>query len=259
MEHQNHTGQRETARKTHRNYGKWFLTPVKRAIRRYNMIQAGDHIAVGVSGGKDSTALLYILWLLRNSALPKFDFHAIFLDLGWQVDTAQLESFCEIHDIPFLVQPTRIGAIAFSPAAGSNPCALCAHLRRGALNHAAGSLGCNKVALGHNLDDLLETFLLSWLYNGKFSSFLPSTSLSRSGLEVIRPLLYLPASTLSRLVKVKNLPVVSNPCPASGTSKRQEVRNLISKLSLDYPYLRDRFRTAIEAANWFEPMAGNSE
>jgi tRNA(Ile)-lysidine synthase TilS/MesJ len=236
-----------------RTYGKWFLSRVKRAIYRYSMIKAGDKIAVGVSGGKDSTALLYIMWLLKHYSPLSFDYHAIFLDLGWPVDPAPLASFCRKLNIPFHLEKTDIGAIVFEHRREDNPCALCAHLRRGALNNAALRLGCNKVALGHHLDDLLETFLLNWIFNGRLATFIPVTHLARSGLVLIRPLIYLPEATLAGLARSENLPVMENPCPASGKTKREEMRSLVKQMAGTYPDIREKFLTAIENAGWLEP------
>ncbi|MBE3580293.1 MAG: tRNA 2-thiocytidine biosynthesis protein TtcA [Thermoanaerobacteraceae bacterium] len=236
--------------KVKRSYGKWFLTPVKRAVYKYNMITAGDRIAVGASGGKDSSVLLYVLWLLRNFSSLDFHFEVVFVDLGWEVDFRPLAGFCRRLDIPFHVERTAIGPIVFQYRRESNPCALCSHLRRGALNEAARRLGCNKVALGHHLDDLLETFLLNWLYNGRFATFLPVTYLTRKGLTVIRPLIYLPEATVAGVAKVEHLPVLPNPCPAAGRTKRHEVKRTVSLLEEGHPHIRHRFLAALEAAGW---------
>lgn len=241
-----------TGHKVKRTYRKWFLTKVKRAVYRHGMIAPGDRIAVGASGGKDSSALLYILWLLKNHSSLAFDFCAVFLDLGWSVNPEPLAAFCRDHGIPFYVEPTQIGPIVFEYRREPNPCSLCAHLRRGALNEVARRLNCNKIALGHHLDDLLETFLLNWLYTGRFSTFLPVTYLSRTGLSVIRPLVYLPETTLAGLARVENLPVLPNPCPAAGKTKRHEVREVVAFLAERYPYIRERFLAALEGANWLE-------
>lgn len=243
----------QNAHKIKRSYRKWFLTKVKRAVYRYRMIAPGDRIAVGASGGKDSSALLYILWVLKHYSTLTFDFHAVFLDLGWPVDPEPLAVFCQEHGIPFHVEPTQIGPIVFTYRQEANPCALCAHLRRGALHKVAKRLGCNKVALGHHLDDLLETFLLNWLYTGRFSTFQPATYLTRSGLTVIRPLVYLPAATVAGLARAESLPVLTNPCPAAGKTKRHEVRAVVNFLAERYPYVRERFLAALEGADWLEP------
>jgi len=241
------------------SYRKWFFTKVKRTVARYRMISSGDRIAVGASGGKDSSALLYILWLLRDYSSLSFEFRAVFLDLGWSVDPEPLAEFCRRRDIPFQVQHTDIGPIVFHYRRESNPCALCSHLRRGALNDAAKRLGCSKVALGHHLDDLLETFLLNWLYTGRFSTFEPVTFLSRQGLEVIRPLIYLPGSTVEGLARAERLPMLPNPCPAAGKSERHRVRETVRVLAGQYPHLRERFLTALEGSGWLGAHGGNPE
>lgn len=234
-----------------RTYKKWFLTKVKRAIIRYGMISPGDKIAVGVSGGKDSAALLYILWVLKHQWAIPFDLCAVFVDLGWPVDLAPLKDFCEKRGIPLHIEPTQIGPIVFEYRKEPNPCALCSHLRRGALNDAARRLGCNKVALGHHLDDLLQTFLLNWFFTGRFFTFLPATPLRRTGLTVIRPLIYLRESVVAGVTEAERLPVVPNYCPAAGKTKRQEVRGVVEYLESLYPYIRERFLEALEQAKWF--------
>ncbi|MGB9886059.1 MAG: tRNA lysidine(34) synthetase [Moorellales bacterium] len=221
------------------------------------MISPGDRIAVGASGGKDSSALLYILWLLREHGSIPFRFEAVYLDLGWDADPEPLARFCRERNIPFHLRETDIARIVFDYRREPNPCALCSHLRRGALNDVAKQLGCNKVALGHHLDDVLETFLLNWFFTGRFSTFLPVTYLSRRELEVIRPLIYLPGKTVAGLAKAENLPVVPNPCPAAGKSERHRVREAVEWLADRYPYLRERFLTALEGASWLEPPTGN--
>lgn len=236
-----------------KDYNRWFLTKVKKAVKRYAMIAPGDRIAVGASGGKDSTALLYILWLLKKHLPYPFDFCAVFLDLGWSQDPSPLVNFCREKGIPIYIEKTAIGSIVFEHHQKENPCALCAHLRRGALNNIAQLLGCCKVALGHHLDDLLETFLLNWLYTGRLATFMPVTNLKESGLTVIRPLIYLRSSTLAFLAQKENLPVLAAKCPASGQTKRQEMRSLVKALAATYPDIREKFLTAIERAGWLNP------
>ena len=187
-------------------YNKWFFTKVKRAIRDYNMIQAGDRIAVGVSGGKDSSTLLYILSLLRKHSHLKFDFQAVTLDLGQGADLSPLVDYCRQHDIPLHIEPTKIGHIVFNVRQETNPCSLCANLRRGALHQAARKLGCNKVALGHHLDDAIETLLMNIIFTGKLGTFSPWVYLDRMDLTLIRPMIYLPQETVVSLYVKKNCP-----------------------------------------------------
>jgi len=227
-------------------YGKWFLTKVKRAIRDYEMIQDGDRVAVGASGGKDSTALLYVLSLLRKHSHLRFEIHAITLDMGLGTDFSPLVEFCARENIPLHIEPTEIGRILFDIRKEANPCSLCSKLRHGTLNDVALRLGCNKVALGHHLDDAIETFLLNIIFTGQLSTFKPSTHLSRTGLTLIRPFIYLPQETVVAVGRYFNLPEIHNPCPAAGHTRRDEMRALVAQLANNYPDVRQKFLTAFQ-------------
>ncbi|HHX50252.1 MAG TPA: tRNA 2-thiocytidine(32) synthetase TtcA [Clostridia bacterium] len=229
-----------------KNYSKWFLTRVKRAIKDYEMINRGDRITVGVSGGKDSTFLLFVLAELRRQLQLDFALQPVALELGLDLDWSPLESFCRQLDLSLHVEATRIYEIVFQVRQEPNPCSLCAKLRRGALHQAALHLGCNKVALGHHLDDVLETLFLNILYTGKLGTFSPKAFLDRTGLTVIRPLVYLPQETILSASKLEKLPVIENPCPASSRTKRQEVRDMLSLLQNHYPDLKTKFLTALQ-------------
>lgn len=231
-------------------HNKWYLTKVKRAINDYNMIQAGDRIAVGVSGGKDSTALLHILSILQNHSHLKFDFQAITLDMGLGADMSPLVDYCQQKGIPLHIEPTRIGDIVFNVRQETNPCALCAKLRRGALHSAAKKLGCNKVALGHHLDDAIETLLMNIIFTGQLGTFAPSTYLDRTDLTLIRPMIYLPQETIVSLVRTEKLPIVHNPCPANGHTQRQRMKELVDNLAKDYPDIRHKILTALQNVNF---------
>lgn len=241
-----------------RSDGKWFLTRVKQTIYRYRMIEAGDSVAVALSGGKDSGALIYILELFRRHAPFDFTLQAIYVDLGWPADLAPLHCYTEALHIPLFIENTAIARIVFERRQEKNPCALCANLRRGALHQAALRLGANKVALGHHLDDAIETFLLNLIYTGNFDTFKPQTFLDRTGLYLIRPLIQLPGQTLSALARRENIPVIENPCPASGKTKRQEMAELVEELSSRYPDLRQKFRGAfLDSPMW--PPSGQRQ
>ncbi|NLL18456.1 MAG: tRNA 2-thiocytidine(32) synthetase TtcA [Clostridia bacterium] len=227
-------------------YNKWFFTKVKRAIRDYNMIQAGDRIAVGVSGGKDSSTLLYILSLLRKHSHLKFDFQAVTLDLGQGADLSPLVDYCRQHDIPLHIEPTKIGHIVFNVRQETNPCSLCANLRRGALHQAARKLGCNKVALGHHLDDAIETLLMNIIFTGKLGTFSPWVYLDRMDLTLIRPMIYLPQETVVSLARKEKLPIIHNPCPANGHTQRQKMQELVNQLAKDYPDIRQKILTSLQ-------------
>jgi len=225
-------------------YSKWFLTKVKRAIRDYRMIEEGDRVAVGASGGKDSTALLYILSLLQKHSHLRFEIQAITLDMGLGTDLSPLVDFCARENIPLHVEPTQIGRILFEIRQEDNPCSLCSKLRHGTLNQVALQLGCNKVALGHHLDDAIETFLLNIIFTGQLGTFKPSTYLDRTGLTLIRPLIYLPQETVVAVGRHFNLPEIKNPCPAAGHTKRDQMRALVRQLAEAYPDVKQKFLTA---------------
>jgi tRNA(Ile)-lysidine synthase TilS/MesJ len=233
----------------HKDFRRWALSEVKKAIVKYNMIADGDSVAVGISGGKDSGVLLYALWAVRRIAPVKFAIHAISLDLGFGMDMEPLRQYCERLEIPFHLLPTDIGEIVFDVRNEKNPCALCSNLRRGALNGLALELGCRKVALGHHLDDVVETFFMSLFYNGRFRTFEPNTYLDRTDIHMIRPLVYLEQETVKEIALLEKIPVVSNPCPASGLTKREEIKLLVRDLMNKYPDLRKKVLTALETAD----------
>lgn len=233
--------------------GKWFLTRVKQTIYRFHMIKAGDSIAVALSGGKDSGALLYILDQFRRQAPFAFALQAIYVDLGWPIDLAPLQGYAEALRIPLSVEKTAIARIVFERRRERNPCALCAKMRRGALHQAASRLGATGVALGHHLDDAIETFLLNLIYAGNFNTFKPHTFLDRSGINLIRPLIQIPGRTLAALARRENIPVIENPCPASGKTKRQEMAALVDGLSSRYPDLRQKIRSAFLGGSLWPP------
>lgn len=229
-----------------KDYRKWFLGRVKKAVTDYGMISAGDRVAVGMSGGKDSTSLLHALRLVSRVSPVKFEIEAVFIDMGWPMDVPLMEQFCRSREVVLHVVKTDIAEIVFDARKGENPCALCAHLRRGAFHGKALELGCGKVALGHHLDDVVETFFMSLFYTGQMRTFSPSTFLDRSGLTMIRPLVYLPSEDIVKWVEMEDLPAIPNPCPASGHTKREEIRELLSNLSELYPDLKSRFLNALQ-------------
>ncbi len=242
--------------KLSRNDRKWFLTTVKKTIIKYAMLQEGDRVALGVSGGRDSSVLLYILSLVQSQAPFPFTLQAIFVDLGWEMDTAPLEDLCLRFKVPFHREKTLIQKIVFELRQEKNPCALCAKLRRGALHKAARDLGCNRVALGHHLDDALQTFFLNLIYSGRLETFKPNTYLDRRALYLIRPLINLPRHTIASLARRENLPVIKNPCPLAGETKRQEMSELVDYMVARYPFLYRRFSKSLEKGGlWPLPVS----
>ncbi len=202
---------------------------VRRCVEDYGMIQPGDRIAVGVSGGKDSLLVLTALAHLRRFFPAPFELEAITLDMGFGgADFSPLADYCAMLDVPFTLVPTNIGEIVFNIRREPHPCSLCANLRRGILCNSALERGCKKIALGHHMDDASETFLMSLLYEGRISCFKPVTWLDRKEVTLIRPLLYVAEEEAVRMAK--HMPVVHNPCPANGYTKRQEAKELLRSL-----------------------------
>ncbi len=223
------------------------LSYVRRAVDHYHMIEENDHIAVGVSGGKDSLALLCALSRLRRFYPKSFDVTAITLELGYDgMDFSPVQSLCDELEVPYVRVQTQIKQIIFDVRKETNPCSLCANMRRGALYEAATKAGCCKVALGHHFDDVVETFMLSLFYEGRITCFQPVSFLDRTGVTVIRPLLYVPEYYVRSFASRFELPVVTNPCPADGNTKREEIKNLLKSLEKSMPGLRERLFGAIQ-------------
>ncbi len=219
---------------------------MRRCIDDYDMICAGDKIAVGVSGGKDSLVLLQLLAGLRAYFDKPFELEAITVDMGLGMDYGGIAALCETLDVPYTVAKTEIGPIIFDYRKEKNPCSMCAKMRRGALNQALLERGCNKVALGHHYDDAVETFVMSLLFEGRISCFQPVTNLDRTGVVQIRPMLYIHEKTVENFAKRMALPVVHNRCPADKNTKREEVKHLIYDLSQTYPDLKERVFGAMQ-------------
>ena len=219
---------------------------MRRCIQDYDMIQNGDRIAVGVSGGKDSLVLLKLLAGLREYSDKKFTVEAITIDMGLGMDFSGIEKLCAEMDVPFHLVKTEIGPIIFDYRKEKNPCSMCAKMRRGALNQALLDLGMNKLALGHHYDDAVETFVMSLIYEGRISCFQPVTNLDRTGIIQIRPMLYIHEKTVDAFAKRMALPVVENRCPADKHTKREEIKELVYKLSARYPDLKERIFGAMQ-------------
>lgn len=223
------------------------LSYVRRAVDHYNMIKEGDRVAVGVSGGKDSLALLVALTQLSRFYPEKFEVVAITLEMGYdEMDFSPVQALCDRLGVEYIRVPTQIGPIIFDIRHEENPCALCAKMRRGALHEAAKAAGCNKVALGHHFDDVVETYMLSLFYEGRISCFQPVTYLDRADITLIRPLLYVPEYFVRSFAKRHELPIVHNPCPADGNTKRQEIKELLTSLEKTMPGLRERIFGAMQ-------------
>jgi len=219
---------------------------IRKADQDFGLIAEGDAIAVGVSGGKDSLLLLYCLSLYRNFCKNRFTLEAITVFLGLEpFDVSAVKALCDQMSIPYHVIETDIGRVVFDVRQEKNPCSLCANMRRGALNNAAKALGCNKIALGHHSDDVIETFLMSLFYEGRINTFSPKTYLSRTDLTVIRPFVYLPEKDIISAAKDLVLPIITSPCPACGKTNRQKTKELITALSKDIPDIKEKLLGAL--------------
>lgn len=218
----------------------------RRAIEDYQMIEEGDHIAVGISGGKDSLTLLYALHGLRRFYPKHFTLSAISVHPGVEgFDLSPVQKLCEELDVPYYIVETDIQKIVFDMRKEDNPCSLCATLRKGAFNTKCAELGCNKVAYGHHMDDIVETMMMSLLYEGRFYSFSPKTFLDRKEITVIRPMMYIKEADIIGFTRKMSLPVCKNPCPADGHTCRQTTKELIAELNHRYPGCKSRMFTAI--------------
>lgn len=223
------------------------LSEVRKAVDDYHMIAEGDKIAVGISGGKDSLTLLYALSSLRRFYPHPFELVAVTVDLGFaNLDLSEIKKLCEKLEVPYTVVKTQIGQIVFEQRQENNPCALCAKMRKGALNEAMKQLGCNKIAYAHHMDDVVETMMLSLLYEGRFHTFSPVTYLDDTGLTVIRPLIYMKEADVIGFVRKYEVPVVKSPCPADGHTKREYVKQLLKQLNTENPGVKQRMFTAIQ-------------
>lgn len=223
------------------------LSLLRRCVEDYDMISPGDRVAVGVSGGKDSLTLLAALTALSKFYPKPFTVEAFTVDMGTPgMDFGPVDEWCRRLEVPYHRIPTQISHVIFDVRREKNPCSLCAKMRRGSLHSALLEHGIHKVALGHHYDDAVETFFLSLFYEGRLSCFQPVTYLDRTDITQIRPLLYVSESMLRSAAERLALPVVQNPCPANGYTKRQEVKELVASLQQDYPRLKEYVFSAMQ-------------
>ena len=220
---------------------------VRACVEDYHMIESGDRIAVGVSGGKDSLLTLVALARLREFYPVDFSLEAITLEMGMpSMDFSPVAEYCETLGVPYTRIQVPIYDIVFNERKEKNPCSLCAKLRRGSLNTALTEREISKIALGHHFDDAVETLAMNLLFEGRIGCFQPVTYLDRSGITQIRPLLYCHEDEIRRVAARENLPVVENACPADGQSRRQEVKELVTKLEQDYPDVKQKLFGAVQ-------------
>lgn len=226
------------------------LSLVRKAVDDYQLIEENDKIAIGISGGKDSLTLLYALHELQRFYPKHFELCAFTVDLGFGIqDFEAIRALCGSFSVPYEVIPTEISKIVFETRKEANPCSLCAKMRKGALNNEAKALGCNKIAYAHHKDDIIETMMLSLIYEGRFYTFSPRTFLDRMGLTVIRPMMYVSESEVIGFKNKYDLPVCKNPCPVDGKTRREYVKNLIRTLNLENPGVKNRFFHAVLEGN----------
>lgn len=221
------------------------LSHVRRCDTDFGLISSGDKIAVGLSGGKDSLALLYALAAYRRFCTNPYELSAVVIDAGAGADYSPLVPVCAQLDVPLHIVETQIYQIVFDERKEKNPCSLCAKMRRGALDGKLNELGCNTLALGHNADDMVETFLLSLVYESRLSTLSPKSYLDRSGIKLIRPLLYTREKETAAFVAENNIPVIKNPCPADGATKREDMKELIKKINGIAPFAFDNMHSAL--------------
>lgn len=226
------------------------LSYTRKAIDDYKMIDDGDKIAIGISGGKDSLTLLYALSHLRHFYPKKFDIEAITVSMGFKdMDLSPVQQLCKELGVNYTIVETEIADIIFSLRKETNPCSLCAKMRKGAFNTKAKELGCNKEAYAHHYDDVIETMMMSLIYEGRFNCFSPVTYLDKSGITLIRPLIYVREADIKGFRNAYNLPVVKNMCPVNGYTKRQYIKELIKTLQSVNPGLKERLFHAIKTSN----------
>ena len=234
------------------------LSYVRRAIDDYEMIQDGDKIAIGISGGKDSLTLLYALHGLKRFYPKEFQIYAVTVDLGFgNLNLEKIKELCASLNVEYQIIHTDIAKIVFDDRKESNPCALCAKMRKGALNEAIKAAGCNKVAYAHHKDDVVETMLMSLIFEGRFHTFSPVTYLDRMDLTVIRPMIYMKEADVIGFINKHTVPVVKSPCPADGHTKREYAKELLQKLNYENPGVKERMFTAIQNGNlkgWPMPL-----
>lgn len=232
------------------------LSHMRKAIEEYSMIEENDKIAICLSGGKDSITMLHAFKNLQIFYPKHFDIIAVSINPGFEFfDTNLLQKICDDIDVPLFIENSHAQEIVFDIRKEKNPCSLCANFRRGALNTVAIREGCNKIALGHNEDDVLETFMLNLLYTGTINTFSPVSYMDRSKMTLIRPLIYAPEKYIKKFVRKNEIKVMSKVCPMDGYSKREDMKKMISDLKLEIPHIRANLYGAIKRniETWKKP------
>lgn len=230
------------------------MSRLRKAIDDYNMIEKGEKVAVAISGGKDSALMLAALKNLSRFHPAQFSVCAVFVDLGFgNIDIPGIENMCKELDVPLNIKHTEIGKIIFEYRQESNPCALCAKMRRGVIHDGALEMGAKKIALGHHMDDAVETFLLNLTFESRISCFQPVTYLSRKDVTVIRPMIYLSEREIKGAVNRLKIPTFKNPCPVDGKTKREDIKQIIETLKEQNPSIKKSIFSALQKSgidNW---------
>ena len=228
------------------NEMKRLLSFVRRAVDDYGLIDDGDRIAVGVSGGKDSLALLEVLAEMRRFYPKKYEVFAVTIDMGFEgADFSEVAEFCRRIKVEYKIVKTDIAKIIFDVRKEPNPCSLCAKMRRGSLHAAAQELSCNKVALGHHYDDAIETFMMNLFFEGRLGCFSPKSYLSNRKITLIRPLIYAQEKDVSYFARRRTLPIIESPCPENHATERENMKNLLSDLERNNKGLKHRIFNAM--------------
>lgn len=229
-------------------YGK-----VKKAIKDYDLIGENDKVAVGISGGKDSLALLYALKGISMQKDMNFSIHPVMVSMGFEnFDTSMVEAFCKNLGLDLTIIHTQLANLIFEERKEKNPCSLCSTMRRGILNKNIKKIGCNKLALGHHQKDMITTAMMNLLYNGKYESISPMSFMSDAEIHLIRPLIYVKEEEIISLVDSLSLPVISSPCPVDKITKRRATENLLDQIEKDVPGAEDRIFTALKNTNFLK-------
>jgi len=226
------------------------MSKTRKAVDDYKMINDNDTIAVGISGGKDSLALLHALAGMRRFYPIHYSLIAITCDLGFKnVDFNEIKKLCEELDVKYYIVESDISDIVFNVRKEENPCSLCAKMRKGTMYNFLKEVGCSKIAYAHHQDDVVETYMMSLIYEGRQNTFSPVTYLDRTGVTVIRPFIYMKEADIIGFVKANNVPVLKSPCPVDGYTKRQYAKDLLKSINEEAPGVRDRIFTAIQNSN----------
>lgn len=227
------------------------MSRMRAAMEKYNMVDDGDVIAVGVSGGKDSLALMYALSEMRRFYPKKYEVKAITADMcffGEKTDFSEITALCGNLGIEHIIRETELYHIIFETRKEKNPCSLCARMRRGILHDMTKEAGCNKLALGHHMDDAAETFMMNLLSGGRIESFRPVTYLSRKDLTMIRPMIFAAEKEVEKAANKTALPTVASPCPMDKTSNRNEMKELLKELNYKYPAVKEKIIGGLQNA-----------